>query len=89
MRPVLFGAFGGAEMTECKHDWQISLYYFNPDGDMFFRARCKHCQMALEGDEINRRINAAEKLSATGALRLARMVRREWLGLDGFVQYGD
>ena len=47
-------------MTEqCKHEWQL---IFKPDS--FRRVRCKHCPEQMLDYEIERRLNATERLSA-------------------------
>jgi hypothetical protein len=46
-------------MTEHVHEWQT---YVAPNGD--YHADCFHCSERLDVHEINRRLNATERLSA-------------------------
>ena len=57
-------------MAEHVHEWQLT---FKPDS--FRRVRCKHCPEQMLDYDIERRLNATERLSAEDARETEKEIR--------------
>jgi len=71
-------------MTEHVHDWGADV------GDGIV-ALCKDptCHKSLDWDEIDRRLNATDRLSAEDAREISSEVHSAWWPLEGKSPYED